>query len=323
MQIKAVIYTQYGPPEVLRLTDLAKPVPKDNEVLIKVHATTVSSADVRLRKADPFLVRLFFGLARPKKTNILGADIAGVVEETGKDVSLFKTGDRVFGSTFDYGSGGYAEYKCLPEYAVLAPMPENLGFAQAAAVFFGAHTALQFLKKGGIRAGQSVLIYGASGSLGTYAVQLAKYFGAYVTGVCSTANLAMVKSLGADRVIDYTVEDFTKRSGYYDIVFDTVGKSPFGGSVRALKPKGVYLRSVHMSPLPLIKGLWVSITSGKKVIGGTTVELKEDLLFLKELIEEGSLTPVIDREYPLEKIAEAHRYVEKGHKRGNVVITIV
>jgi NADPH:quinone reductase-like Zn-dependent oxidoreductase len=319
--MKAIVYTKYGSPNVLQLKEVEKPIPRDNEVLIKIVATTVTSGDVRLRKADPFMTRFFFGLRKPK-INILGVDLAGVIESVGKEVKLFKKGDQVFGSTFDFGIGAYAEYKCLPEDGVLALKPANLNYEQAAAVFFGGHTALHFLKKGKIKQGQKVLIYGASGAIGTYAVQLAKYLGAEVTGVCSATNLELVKSLGADSVFDYTKEDFTQSAETYDVIFDTVGKSPFSGCVSALKKKGIYLRSVHMALLPIVHGLWVGVTSGKKVIGGVASEHKEDLVYLRELIEAGVITPVIDRCYPMEKIAEAHAYVEKGHKKGNVVITV-
>jgi len=316
--MKAVVYEKYGPPEVLKLKELAKPVPKDNEVLIKVYATTVTSGDVRLRKPDPFIARFFTGIIRPKK--ILGVELAGVIEAVGKDIKLLKKGDKVFGSSYP-GMGAYAEYKCLPEDAVLASIPKNLTYDEAAAVFFGAHTALHFLRKGNIKEGQKVLIYGASGAIGTYAVQLAKHFGAEVIGVCSTANLELVKSLGADSVIDYTKEDFTK-SGPYDIIFDTVGKSPFSDCVKSLTKNGYYLRAVHMSPSSILKGLWTGLTTNKKVIGGEAGEHKEDILFFKELLEKGRIKPVIDRRYPLEEIVEAHRYVEKGHKKGNVVVSI-
>ena len=319
--MKAIVYTEYGPPDVLRLKEVEKPVPKDNEVRIKIHATTVTSGDCRLRKADPFFARFVTGILRPKMT-ILGVDLAGEVEAVGQGVTRFKEGDQVFGSSFDIGLGAYAEYICMPEDGVLAKKPSNLTLEESAAVFFGGHTALHFLKKGNIKSRQKVLIYGASGSIGTYAVQLATHFGAFVTGICSTANLALVKSLGAENVIDYTKEDFTRNGEMYDVIFDTVGKSPFSGCIRSLKQKGIYLRAVHLSPVPIIRGLWTGLTSNKKVVGGVAYEHQEDLLFLKELIEAGKLLPVIDRRYPLEQIVEAHRYVDKGHKKGNVVITL-
>ncbi len=324
--MQAIVYTKYGPPNVLQLKELENPAPKDNEVLVKVFATTVTAGDVRMRGLIvPFefklLVRIWLGFLRPKQS-ILGIDIAGKIEAVGKDVKRFKVGDQVFGSTFEAGLGAYAEYNCMPEHAVLATKPVNLSYEEAAAVFFGAHTSLHFLRKGNIQPGQKVLIYGASGALGTNAVQLAKYFGAEVTGVCSTANLEIVKFLGADKVIDYTKEDFTKNGEAYDIIFDTVGKSPFSGCVKSLKDNGCYLRSVHMALSSILRGLWTTMTSGKKVIGGVADEKIDDLVFLKELVEAGKLKPVIDRTYPLAQMVEAHHYVQKGHKRGNVVITV-
>jgi NADPH:quinone reductase-like Zn-dependent oxidoreductase len=299
--------------------EVDKPVPNNNEILIRIHATAVSSGDIRLRKADPFAVRFFFGLMKPNKP-ILGFSLAGEIEAIGKDVKLFKKGDPVFGTTGIKRIGTYAEYKCLPEKSVLAIKPKNLTYEEAAAIPFGGTTALYFLRKGNIRSGQKVLIYGASGAVGTAAVQLAKYFGAEVTGVCSTTNLELVKTLGADKIIDYTVADFTKNGETYDVIFDTIGKSSFSGCVRSLTKKGfLILASAGMSQM--FKGLWTSMTSNKKVISGIINENAEDILFLKELIEEGKFKPVIDRSYPLEQIAEAHRYVEKGHKKGNVVIS--
>ncbi|CAN7647345.1 NAD(P)-dependent alcohol dehydrogenase [Paenibacillus sp. LjRoot56] len=319
--MKAIVYEQYGPPNVLQLREVAKPIPKDDEILIKVYAATVAAGDWRLRKADPFLARMFNGLWRPKRAKILGFELAGVVESIGSAVTRFKPGDAVYGACgFDFGA--YAEYKCLPENGAIALKPVNMTFEEAAAVPVGAYTALQFLRKGNIQSGSRVLVYGASGSVGTYAVQLAKHFDTEVTGVCSTSNVELVTSLGADRVIDYTKEKFADHGPAYDIIFDTVGKSPFNACVKLLTPHGFYLRAVHMSPLPIVHGLWINLTSNKKVIGGTMKESAEDLTYLKELIEAGKLRSIIDRRYPLEQAAEAHRYVEQGHKKGNVVLTV-
>lgn len=318
--MKAIIYENYGPPEVLQLKEIEKPFPKDNEILIRVHATAVNSGDIRMRKADPFAVRFMLGLLRPRK-KIPGVVFAGVIEATGKSVTKFKTGDAVYGSSFMRFST-YAEYICLPENGIVAIKPASLTYAEAAVIPFGGNTALHFLRQGKIEAGQNVLIYGASGATGTAAVQIAKYFGASVTAVCSTGNTALVKSLGADNVIDYTKEDFSKTAAQYDIVFDTVGYSPFSGSIRSLKKNGYYLRLVHMSPGAILRGIWTSMTSTKKVIGGVAGGSAEDLVFLNKLIEAGKLKPVIDKTYPLEQIVEAHTYVEAGHKKGNVVITV-
>ena len=323
--MKAIICTKYGPPEVLKIAEVEKPVPKDNEILIKNYATSVNSGDVRIRSFDvppifwlPF--RLFMGVLKPRQ-NIPGIDMAGEIESVGKDVKSFKKGDRVFGSSYPK-MGCYAEYICIPEKSAITKIPDKRSFDEMTPLFFGGHTALHFLRKGDIQKGQKVLVYGASGSVGTYAVQLAKYFGADVTGVCSTANLELIKSLGADKVIDYTKEDFTKNGEIYDIIFDTVGESPFSGSLRSLSKKGYYLRAVHMKLAFILRGIWVTIFSKKKVIGGVAHEFKEDLEFLKKLYMEGDIKPVIDRTWPLEEIVEAHRYVEKGHKKGNVVIKI-
>ena len=309
--MRAAVYRKYGPPEVLQVTEIGKPIPKDNQILVRVFATTVTSGDVRLRKADPFIVRLFFGLLGPRK-HVLGSDLAGEVEVVGKEVRRFKVGDQVFG----LGVKTYAEYACLKEDGPRAIKPVNVSFEEAAAIPWGAGCSLYFLRRGGIRAGQRVLIYGASGSLGTAAVQLAKHFGAEVTGVCSTANLDLVKSLGADKVIDYTKEDFTT-SGPYDLIYHTVGKISFSRSVKSLRKRGVYVSALLLAP-----SLRRLRAGGRKVIGGIAKVKAEDMTFLKELVEAGKLRPVIDQRFPLEQIAEAHRHVERGHKKGNVVITL-
>jgi len=324
--MKAAVYSRYGSPEVLQIEDVEKPVPKDNEVLVRVFAATVSPADWRFRKANPFFVRFMNGLWRPKKIHILGMEFAGKVESMGKAVTRFAEGDQVFGSTgFKFGT--HAEYVCLPEDRFLATKPNNMTLEEAAAVLFGGISALYFLRQGKIQAGQKVLVYGASGSVGIFAVQLAKHFGAHVTGVCSTANLELVKSLGADEVVDYTREDFSRAGRVYDMVFDTVGKSGFSRSLKSLKRGGYYVRVGGSGRLlsilgGMIGGKWASITGAAKVISGVARGVPGDQSFLKELIEAGELRTVIDRRYSLEQIAEAHRYVEAGHKKGNVIIVL-
>ncbi len=323
--MKAVVCTKYGPPDVLQLKEVEKPIPKDNEILIKVYATVVTAVDCATRTGAPFFARFVTGLIRPKIT-IQGFEVAGEIESVGKDVKLFKKGDQVFGGT-ETSLGAHAEYICLPEEGALAIKPTNMTYEEAAAVCEGALTAFPFLRdKANIQSGQRVLIYGASGSIGTLAVQLARYYRAEVTGVCSTTNLELVKSLGADKVIDYTKEDFTKSGQTYDIIFDAVGKSSFSGCKSSLKKKGIYLTTVPTLAL-LLQMLWTSKIGSKKaaiVFSGfrPASEKAKDLIFLKELIEAGKIKSVIDRRYPLEQTAEAHRYVDKGHKKGNVVITV-
>jgi NADPH:quinone reductase-like Zn-dependent oxidoreductase len=321
--MKAVICTKYGPPEVLLLKEVEKPTPKDNELLIRIHAATVTSADVRTRNSTyaPWvwlLMRMIIGFTKPKKV-IPGDEFSGEIELTGKDVTLFKKGDKVFGINWEIGFGGAtAEYKCLPEDGMLTIKPTNMTFEEAAAVPFGGLTALHLLRKGMIQSGQKVLVFGASGSVGTFAVQLAKHFGSEVTGVCSTQNLEMVKSIGADKVIDYTVEDFTKNGLTYDIVFDAVLKTSFSRCKRSLKQRGVYCTV----DWPLLEALWALLIGKERVVFGVAAKRINDLVFLNELIEAGKLKSVIDKYYPIEHTAEAHRYVEKGHKKGNVVIKI-
>jgi NADPH:quinone reductase-like Zn-dependent oxidoreductase len=322
--MKAAIYEKYGPPEVVVVKDIEKPNPKSDEVLVRIRATTVSAADWRFRRADPVIVRFMNGLLGPRKIQILGMEFAGTVESVGGGVTRFREGDSVFGSTgFKFGT--HAEYVCLPEDAPMATMPANLTFEEAAAVMFGGVSALYFLKKAEIRAGQNVLVYGASGSVGVFAVQLAKHFGAQVTGVCSTANLDLVKSLGADKVVDYTREDFSAAGRVYDIVLDTVGKSGYARSLKSLKRGGAFVLVGGSGRLwsmlaDALKKLWVSATSSTKVIGGVAGEPSKALPVLKGLFEEGKLRTVIDRRYSLDQIVEAHRYVEAGHKRGHVLV---
>jgi len=317
--MKAIIYTKYGPPGVLQLKDVEKPQPKDNEILIRINATAVNSADWRLRKADPFMVRFFFGLFKPKK-NILGVVLSGVIEKIGKDVTSYKAGDQVFGLS-DMSLGTYAEYICLPETSALAIKPNNISFEEAAAIPFGGHTALHFFKKANIKNGQSVLVYGASGAVGTAAVQLAKYYGAKVTGVCSATNVEMAASLGADKVIDYTKTDITHIDETFDIIFETVNKVPVSEIKKLLRKNGNLILGSAMLK-EMFQGSLISLFGKIQVLMGEAKATADDMNFLKELAASGKLKAVIDRVYPLEQIVEAHAYVEMGHKKGNVVITL-
>ncbi len=317
--MKAAVYTQYGPPDVFQVKQVEKPTPKKNEILLRIKATAVNSGDWRLRKADPFAVRFIFGLIKPK-INILGTVFSGEVESVGEDVKNFKVGDSVFGHT-DMSFGAYAEYKCLPENGSVALKPATISHKEAAVIPFGGVTALHFIKKAKIKPGQKVLVIGASGSVGSAAVQLAKSFGANVAGVCSSANIALVKSIGADKVIDYTKEDFTQSGETYDVIFDAVKAISVSRSLKSLNKNGIMILSAAGMSEMLI-GLWISMSSNKKVITGVISHKAADIIFLKELIEADILKPVIDRTYSLEQIAEAHAYVEKGHKRGNVAIEI-
>jgi len=317
--MKAITYTQYGSPQVLQLKDVQKPIPKDYEILVKIKATAVNSGDIRLRKADPFAVRFIFGLTKPA-THILGVVYSGEVESIGKNITLFKVGDLVFGHT-DMKCGAYAAYKSVPENGSVALKPTNCSHAEAAVIPFGGTTALHFLKKANIKSGQKVLINGASGAMGTAAVQLAKYFGATVTGVCSTANIELVKSLGADEVIDYTTEDFTNNGVIYDVIFDTVNKLSITDSLKCLHKKGTLILGASLLK-ETFHGMWIAMSSSRKVLYGPISHNAAAIVFLKELTEAGKLKPVIDRTYSLEQMSEAHTYVEKGHKKGNVAIEV-
>ena len=323
--MKAIVYTEYGPPDVLQLKEVEKPTPKDNEVLIKVHAATVTAGDCEIRSLKfpiwlRLLMRIMFGLRKPRK-KILGQELAGEIESVGKDVKLFRKGDQVFASTYGMNVGAHAEYKCMPEDGMVAIKPANMTYEEAATVPF-AFIAMNLLRKVDIQSGQEVLINGASGGIGSAAVQLTKHhFGAEVTGVCSTPRLELVKSLGADKVIDYTKEDFTKSGETYDLIFDILGKSSFSRCKSSLKQNGRYLLA-SFKMRQLFQMLRTKMVGSKKVICAMATDKIEDLIFLKELIEAGKIKSVIDRRYPLEQTAEAHRYVEAGQKKGSVVITV-
>ncbi|SKA94159.1 NADPH:quinone reductase [Thiothrix eikelboomii] len=322
--MKAIVCERYGPPEVLKVKEVEKPTPLNNEVLIKIYATTVTSGDWRVRSLKVptgfgSIMRLVLGISRPRQP-ILGSELAGVVELAGKDVSKFKVGDSVFAFS-DFAMGCHAEYKCIPENGAIALKPTNLTYDEAAALSFGGMTALDFFNRAKLQHGESVLINGASGAVGTAAVQLARHFGAEVTGVCSTSNLELVRSLGAHHVIDYTKEDFTQNGETYDIIVDTVGTAPFNRSKASLNEGGRLL--MVLAGLPdMLQALGVSMTSSKKVVAGPAATRAEDLRFIAQLAETGVFKPVIDRRYSFEQIVEAHRYVDTGRKKGNVVIIL-
>ncbi|MEE9454079.1 MAG: NAD(P)-dependent alcohol dehydrogenase [Paracoccaceae bacterium] len=321
--MKAITYKEYGPPEVLELSEVAKPVPKDNEVLIKIHASTVSSGDWRARSLDlprgfGVFGRLVFGLSGPRNS-ILGTELSGVIEAVGKTVSTLSVGDHVIAYP---GFGGHAEYKAMPADGVIALKPDNLSFEEAAALSFGGITALEFLRdKGNIQSGEKVLVIGASGATGSSAVQLARHFGASVSGVCSTANLALVKSLGADKALDYTSEDFSKNGEVYDLIVDTTGTAPWSRCKGSLTKTGRLL-VISGSLGDMLKAPFVSRKHGKKLISGVSMGSIENLKFLTDLVETGHFKPLVDRVYPLEQAVQAHAYVDTGRKKGSVVLSI-
>lgn len=325
--MKAILHTRYGPPDLLQLREVETPTPKNNEVLIAVHATTVSTGDCNIRnftfvtKSMLPIAKVIFGITKPWKARVLGTELAGEVVRTGNDVTRFKPGDRVVAST-GAACGGHAQYACLPETGAVAIKPDSLTWEQAVAIPFGANTALYYLRDlGKIRPGQNLLIIGASGAIGTAGVQLAKHFGASVTGVCSGPNVELVKALGADNVVDYTREDFTESGNTYDLIFDVVGATTFDHCQRSLKPAGIFLQNI-MELSDIVRVAWTSITGRKRIKGGVAFGNMANMGLITALAEAGSLRPVIDRSYPLERIAEAFKYVEQGHKKGNVVITV-
>jgi len=322
--MKAIVWTKYGAPDGLQLREVAKPTPKDNEVLIRVRATTVTAGDcemrsLKLQKILRLPLRIYMGFRKPRDI-VLGQELAGEIESVGKDARLFKEGDQVFAAT-GFGFGAYAEYKCLPEDGVMAKKPANMTYEEAAAVPTAGLEALHFLRKANIQNGEKILIIGAGGSIGTFTVQLAKYFGAEVTGVDRAEKLDMLRSIGADHVIDYTKEDFTQGAGSYDVIFKVMGNSSFSDCINSLKQNGRYLIG-NPGLTDIVRGRWTSMRTSKKVIMGAAIQMNENLVFLKDLIEAGKIKAVIDRCYPLEQTPEAHRYVDSGQKIGNVAITV-
>jgi len=325
--MRAVLWTGYGPPEVLKVGEVPKPVPRDNEVLIRIHAASAFAGDAELRRFDiPGLIwlpmRAYIGFLRPKRVAILGQELAGEIEATGRDVKRFKRGDRVFAAT-GFRFGAYAEHICLPEDSTVAMKPANMSYEEACVILVGGYNALHFLKLAKIRTGQRVLINGAGGGIGTIAVQLAKSMGAHVTAVDSAGKLDMLRSIGADRLIDYTKEDFTGRGETYDVIFDVAGRSPFFRSLGSLSREGILILANNGLVVPRLQGLWASLTGKKRVISRMARGTGDDLDALRRLVEDGGLRAVIDRRYALEQIVEAHRYLDTGQKKGNVVITVV
>jgi NADPH:quinone reductase-like Zn-dependent oxidoreductase len=325
--VKAILHSQYGSSDLLQFKEVDRPAPKDNEVLIAIRATTVSTGDCNVRnftfvtKSMRPIAKLMFGIGKPWQARILGTELAGEVEGAGQHVTRFTIGDRVIASTGMAG-GGHAQYACLPETGAMAIKPDSLSWEEAVAIPFGANTALYYLRHlGKIQAGQDVVIIGASGAIGSAAVQLAKHFGATVTGVCSGANVELVKSLGADTVIDYTKEDFTKNGATYDLIFDVVGATTFDRCQHSLNPEGVFLQNI-MELSDVVRALWTSVTGSKKIKGGVAIGNQKGMRLIADLAAAGTLKPVIDRSYPLAQTAEAFKYVEQGHKKGNVVITV-
>jgi 2-desacetyl-2-hydroxyethyl bacteriochlorophyllide A dehydrogenase len=328
--MKAIVWTKYGPPDGLQLKEVEKPVPKDDEILIKVHATTITAGDCEMRRLElplmlSFPVRLYAGFLRPKRIPILGQELAGEVEEVGENVRSFKVGDQVFGTT-GFGFGAYAEYICLPEdpddtQGVLAAKPANLSYEEAAAVPTAGFEALHFVRKANIQPGKKVLIVGAGGSIGTFSIQLAKHFGAEVTGVDSTEKMDMLRAIGANHVIDYTMGDYTNTGETYDLIIDVVGRGTVARWLKLLKPEGYYFLA-YAGLSHILLSMWTSMASNKKLKIESANQNKEDLIFLKELIEAGKIKSVIDKRYPLEQISEAHSYAESGRKKGNIVVTV-
>ncbi len=328
--MKAIVWTKYGPPDGLQLKEVEKPVPKDDQILVKIHATTITAGDCEMRRLElplmlSFPVRVYAGLIAPKRIPILGQELAGEVKEVGANVKTYKEGDQVFGTT-GFGFGAYAEYICLPEepddvQGTLAPKPTNLTYEEAAAVPTAGFEALHFLRKADIQPGKKVLIIGAGGSIGTFAIQLVRHFGAEVTGVDSTEKMDMLRSIGANHIIDYTKEDYTKSGKSYDLIIDVVGRRGVAHRLKLLKPAGTYFLA-YAGFSHILLSLWTSMTSKKKLKIESASQKEEDLIFLKELLEAGKLKPIIDKSFPLEQVPDAHRYVETGNKKGNVVITV-